>query len=90
MRRDRSLVRQLGLNERTVSALYNAASDRLRRDAYHAEEGSSRDRAIRDIRRLHPAGVVESVGYGPTRHYFAAGELKTAATPIAVSLTAVA
>lgn len=82
------LARKLGLNERTVSALYSAASDRLRRDAYQAEEGLSRDQAIRDIRRLQQAGVIEPVGYGPSQHYVAAGELKALAASIAAGLTA--
>ena len=83
-----ALADRLGFNERTVSALYAAATDRLRRDAYQADEGLSRDQAIRDIRRLEHAGVLESVGYGATLHYVASGELKSAADEIAASLTA--
>jgi Fic family protein len=70
------LVARLGLHTRTTSALYDAATDQLRRDHYQETEGVSRDQSIRDIRKLEQAGLVTSVGYGATLHYIAAGELK--------------
>ena len=76
------------LNERTVSALYSAATDQLRRDVYQDEEGLSRDQSIRDIRRLEQAGLVAPVGYGATLHYVAVGELKRAHDEISASVTA--
>ncbi|BCJ64378.1 Dot/Icm type IV secretion system effector CoxFIC1 [Polymorphospora rubra] len=82
------LAQRLDLHERTVSALYAAATDRLRRETYQAEEGLSRDQSIRDIRRLERAGLVAAVGYGPTLSYIAAGRLESAAADIAASLTA--
>jgi Fic family protein len=82
------MAARLGLHERTVSALYAAATDHLRRDTYQADESLSRDQAIRDIRRLERTGLLESVGYGPTLHYVAAGPLKAAADEIAAALTA--
>ena len=57
---------RLGLNERTVPALYAAATDQPWRDIYQEEEGLSRDQSIRDIRRLEQAGLVKGVGYGAT------------------------
>jgi Fic family protein len=82
------LARQLGLNDRVVSALYSAATDQLRREIYQQEEGLSRDQAVRDIRRLEQAGLLAAVGYGPTLHHVAAGELKQLTDTITVSLTA--
>lgn len=62
------------LNPRVASALYASATDRLQRDTYQTEEGLSRDQAIRDVRALERAGVLEAVGYGSTLHYRPAGE----------------
>jgi Fic family protein len=81
------LANRLGLNERTVPALYAAATDQLRREAYQEEEGLSRDQAIRDLRRLEQAGLIEPIGYGTTLHYVAAGELKQMTAEIATALT---
>ncbi|MER7004638.1 Fic family protein [Dactylosporangium sp. NPDC000555] len=77
-----------GLADRTVAALYAAASGGLRRETYQGEEGISRDQAIRDIRRLERAGLVAPTGYGQTLAYIAAGELKEAADAEASALTA--
>jgi DNA-binding transcriptional ArsR family regulator len=82
------LARRLGLNGRVVSALYSAATDQLRREVYQQEEGLSRDQSVRDIRRLENAGLVESVGYGPTLHYVATGEVRRLADDIAASIAA--
>jgi Fic family protein len=77
-----------GLSDRTVAAIYAAASGQLRRESYQEEENISRDQAIRDIRRLEQAGLVAPVGYGQTLTYVAAGELKEAADAEAAALTA--
>jgi fido (protein-threonine AMPylation protein) len=79
---------RLALNERTVPALYAAATDQLWRDVYQEEEGLSRDQSIRDIRRLEQAGLVTGVGYGTTLHYVAVGELKRAYDEISAAVTA--
>jgi Fic family protein len=77
-----------GLHRRTVAALYAAATDRLHRETYQAEEGLSRDQAIRDVRRIEQAGLVRAVGHGTTLHHLADGELKQAVDEIAASVTA--
>lgn len=82
------LARSRGLTDRTVSALYAAATDQLRREAYQEAEGLSRDQSIRDIRKLEQAGLVTSVGYGATLSHVAAGELKEVTDAITESLTA--
>ncbi|WP_027343550.1 Fic family protein [Hamadaea tsunoensis] len=82
------LAVRLGLHDRTVSALYAAATDQLRRDTYREAEGLSRDQAIRDIRSLEHAGLVEAVGYGTALYYVAAGELRQLAGGITAALTA--
>jgi Fic family protein len=71
-----ALVDGHGLNPRVVPALYAAALGQLRRETYMAEEGVTRDQAVRDIRRLERAGLLAPVNYGATLHYVAAGELK--------------
>ncbi len=72
-------VDRLRLGERVVPALYAAAIGELRRETYQAEEGVTRDQAVRDIRRLERAGLLRAVNYGATLHYLAAGELKNIA-----------
>ena len=79
---------RLALNQRTIPALYAAATDQLWRDVYQEEEGLSRDQSIRDIRRLEQAGLVQGVGYGTTLHYVAVGELKRAYDEISAAVTA--
>jgi Fic family protein len=83
-----ALVARLGLHERTTSALYDAATDQLRRDSYQQAEGVSRDQSIRDIRKLEQVGLVTPVGYGATLHYVAAGDLKQVYDEAAAALTA--
>jgi Fic family protein len=83
-----AMVERLGLGERTVSALYAAASDQLRREVYQRDESISRDQSIRDIRRLEQLGLIEAVGYGQTLYYVATGELKELADAEAAPLTA--
>jgi Fic family protein len=70
------LARRLGLHERVITALHTAAVDFLRRETYQRDEGLSRDQAVRDIRRLERAGLVQTVGYGQILHYVAAGEAR--------------
>lgn len=82
------LVARLGLSERVVSALDAAATDQLRREVYQRDEGLSRDQAIRDIRRLEQAGLIEAVGYGPTLYYVAIGDAKQIADEVTESVTA--
>jgi Fic family protein len=82
------LIEHHSLNDRMVSALYSAAYAELRREEYESENGLSRDQAIRDIRKLEQAGLLESVGYGATLYYVAAGEAKKRSTAIAEDLTA--
>jgi len=71
-----ALVNRLGLPERTVSALHTAALGRLRRDTYQQDEGISRDLALRDLRRLEAADLLDSHGYGVTLYYTAAGRAR--------------
>jgi Fic family protein len=82
------LAERGGLNERVVPALYAAATGQLRREVFQDEEGLSRDQAIRDIRGLERNGLVESVGYGNTLYYVAAGEARRVAEDVAVTHTA--
>ncbi len=82
------LAAEFGLSGRSVSALNAAAGEGLRREVYQSDEGLSRDQAIRDIRRIERAGLVRSIGYGPTLRYLADGPLKSAADEVAASLTA--
>jgi Fic family protein len=83
-----ALAGRVGLGGRVVGALYAAATDQLRREVYQEDEGLSRDQAVRDIRRLERAGLVEPVGYGATQYYLAAGEAAELAGAVAASLTA--
>ncbi|MFC0531915.1 Fic family protein [Phytohabitans kaempferiae] len=71
-----ALVQRLGLPGRTVSALHTAALGRLRRETYQQDEGLSRDQAIRDLRRLEAADLLDSHGYGVTLYYVAAGRAR--------------
>ncbi|MET7399695.1 Fic family protein [Dactylosporangium sp. NPDC005572] len=80
------LAARFGLGDRTVSALYAAASGQLRRETYQEDEGISRDQAIRDIRRLEQQGLVAATGYGQTLAYVAAGALREAADAEAATL----
>lgn len=82
------LGRRRGFKERMVFALHAAAMGQLRREVYQDEEGLSRDQAVRDIRQLEQAGLVEPVGYGTTLYYVAAGEAKDVTDAAAVPLTA--
>lgn len=83
-----NIAQRREFGERVVPALYAATIDQLRREVYQREEGLSRDQAIRDIRMLQHAGLLEQVGYGAAQYYVAAGEAKEAAAAIAESLTA--
>jgi Fic family protein len=82
------LVRTAIAHARVVSALYAAATGQLRRGTYQQDESLSRDQAIRDIRRLEGAGLVEAVGYGATLYYIAAGAARAIAEDVAVRYTA--
>ncbi|HEV2635460.1 MAG TPA: Fic family protein [Actinocrinis sp.] len=63
------------LEERTVSALFAAASGHLRRLVYAHDEDLTRDQSIRDVQQLKRLGLIEPVGYGRTQHYVAGAEL---------------
>lgn len=71
-----------GLSERTVAALFAAASGHLRRTAYQAEEGLTRDQALADLRALRRLGLIESVGHSRTQRYVGGAELRTAARDV--------
>jgi len=62
-----------GVDERTVSALYSAATSHLRRTTYQHDENLTRDQAIRDIRALRRLGLIQPIGHGRSQHYVAAG-----------------
>jgi Fic family protein len=80
------LATRLGFHERVISALHTAAVDFLRRETYQHDEALSRDQAVRDIRRLEQAGLIEAVGYGQNLHYVAAGEARQLVDAIAKEL----
>ncbi|SNT33058.1 Fic family protein [Asanoa hainanensis] len=82
------LAGERGLHERTIAALYAAATDQLRREVYATEEGLSRDQSVRDVRALERAGLLTSVGYGATLAYEAAGAAREIANDVAARLTA--
>lgn len=68
-----SLAEERGLAERTVAALYAAASGELRRTTYQQDENLSRDQAIRDIQTLTRAGLLAPHGHTTGRVYLLAG-----------------
>ncbi len=82
------LVRGGGFPERSVAALYAAATEQLRREVYATEEGLSRDQSVRDVRALERAGLLTPVGYGATLTYVAAGAAREFADEVAARLTA--
>ncbi|MGI5377850.1 Fic family protein [Streptomyces sp. CA-251387] len=59
-----------GIDERQVTALHDAAlSGRVRRARYQRAENLSNQQAVRDIRALTEAGLLEAVGNTKARHY---------------------
>ena len=63
------LAERHGLHERTVSALYAAASGQLRRTTYQTDESLTRDQAIRDLQTLGKLRLIEPVGRGRHHRY---------------------
>ncbi|MGA6220029.1 Fic family protein [Streptomyces umbrinus] len=59
-----------GIDERQVTALHDAAlAGRVRRARYQRAENLSNQQAVRDIRALSEAGLLESVGNTKARYY---------------------
>jgi Fic family protein len=59
-----------GIDERQVTALHDVAvSGRVRRARYQRAENLSNQQAVRDIRALTEAGLLESVGNTKARYY---------------------
>ncbi|WP_019930827.1 hypothetical protein [Nocardia sp. BMG111209] len=54
-------------------ALFSAAEGNLRRVTYAADEGLTRDQALRDLNLLQRMGLIEPAGGGVRRHYLAGG-----------------
>jgi Fic family protein len=71
-----------GLDERVVTALYEAATGRLSRTTYQRDEGLTRDQAVRDLQALKRLDLLDSVGHSRTQHYTAAGEARDRASAI--------
>jgi Fic family protein len=71
------LAAQRGLPERTVSALYAAATSHLRRVTYEHDEALTRDQAIRDLRDLRRGDLIEAVGQGRLQRYVAGIALRS-------------
>ena len=80
-----------GLDERTISALYEAAaSGRVRRARYEHAEDLSLQSAQRDLRDLVTAGILAPVGRTRARYYqpgeaFPQDVLEFAATPVTLA-----
>ena len=80
-----------GLDERTISALYEAAaSGRVRRARYEHSEELSLQQAQRDLRDLVTAGILAPVGRTRARYYqpgeaFPQEVLEFAATPVTLT-----
>ncbi|MGW0757562.1 Fic family protein [Streptomyces sp. NPDC002814] len=59
-----------GIDERQVTALHDAAlSGRVRRARYQRAENLSNQQAVRDVRALTEAGLLEAVGNTKSRYY---------------------
>jgi hypothetical protein len=57
------------LGERTITALYAAATGQLRRSYYMAEESLTRDQSLADLRTLRKLNLIEPVGHARTQRY---------------------
>lgn len=70
------------LEERTISALFAAASGQLRRPVYARDEDLTRDQSVRDLQHLKRLGLVEPVGHGRTQRYLGGREVRQRAAEI--------
>jgi Fic family protein len=70
------------LAERTVSALFAAASGHLRRAVYARDEDLTRDQSVRDLQLLKRLGLIDPVGHGRTQRYLGGPEVKQRAAEI--------
>jgi Fic family protein len=70
------------LEERTISALFAAASGHLRRAVYARDEELTRDQSVRDLQHLKRLGLIEPIGHGRTQRYLGGPEIKKRATEI--------
>jgi Fic family protein len=66
------------LGERTITALYAAATGQLRRTYYMGEEGLTRDQSLADLRTLRKLNLIEPVGHARTQRYTGGPALLTA------------
>ncbi len=75
-------VNRHGLPERVVSALQLAATGgRVRRPVYQRDEALTDDQAVRDLRALAKAGMLEQRGQTRGRHYVASAALRDLSAP---------
>ena len=58
-----------GLGDRTITALYAAATGQLRRAYYMDEESLTRDQSLADLRALRKLNLIEPVGHARTQRY---------------------
>ncbi|MFC4128702.1 Fic family protein [Nocardia rhizosphaerae] len=71
------LVTARGLPERTASVLFDAAmGSRVRRTGHQRDEHLTLDQAVRDLRELLRAGLLEQRGQTRGRHYVASDMLR--------------
>jgi Fic family protein len=72
-----ALCQRLGLPERTVVALYNAALGyRIRRPQYEKDADIETGAANRDLRQMAAAGLIESRAEARARHYVGTAALR--------------
>lgn len=81
------VAQRQGLHDRTVSALYAAATGHLRRSTYQTDEDLTRDQAVRDLQLLKRLQLVEPVGQGRTQRYLAGREIRDLAAHIRTQVT---
>jgi Fic family protein len=72
------IARAHHLGERTITALYAAATGQLRRIYYMYEEGLTRDQALADLRTLRKLNLIEPVGHARTQRYIGGPALQQA------------
>jgi Fic family protein len=65
----RFCLRTHHLGERTITALYAAATGQLRRTYYMEEESLTRDQSLADLRTLRKLNLIEPVGHARTQRY---------------------
>jgi Fic family protein len=66
------------LGERTITALYAAATGQLRRTYYMEEESLTRDQSLADLRTLRKLNLIDPVGHARTQRYVGGPALVTA------------